>query len=187
MTFSNSVMFCSDLHLGHRLVAEKRGFVDVDSHDNYIVNKLKEQCNKRTILWILGDVCMDINKMELLTSILGRKRLIRGNHDKFDLGVYLKYFEEIHGFLHYKEMWLSHCPIHPQEMYRCKLNVHGHIHKNTNSLLLDFPYFNLNWDFWGRAVSLDEIKQYRDLEHNTTFLIKFNNKTYYSYEGFEDD
>jgi calcineurin-like phosphoesterase family protein len=73
--------------------------------------------------------------------------------------VYLKYFEDVRGFLRYKQMWLSHCPIHPQELYRCKLNVHGHIHKNTNSPELPLPYVNVNWDFWKRAISLDELRE----------------------------
>lgn len=102
---------------------------------------------------------MQVEALERLNEVPGRKRLVRGNHDQFQLGVYAKYFEEVHGFLRYKEMWLSHCPIHPQEMYRCKANVHGHIHKNTSSPLLPLPYINVNWDFWRRAVSLDEIRR----------------------------
>ena len=158
---TSQVLFCSDLHIGHALAAEKRGFDNVGEHDMHIMKTLMGQCTKRTVLWVLGDVCMDIKKMWILDKILGRKKLVRGNHDKFDLGVYTKYFEDVHGFLRYKEMWLSHCPIHPQEMYRCKLNVHGHIHKNTHSPLLPHPYFNVNWDFWGRAVNLDEIREFQ--------------------------
>ena len=153
-----SVLFCSDLHLGHDLASEKRGFKSVADHDSSILNTLINQCNKRTILYVLGDACMKKGNLDSFVAIPGRKILVRGNHDNYKSEDYLKYFEEIHGFIKYKKFWLSHCPIHPQEMYRCELNIHGHIHKNTNSPNLDHPYFNVNWDFWGRAISLDEIR-----------------------------
>jgi calcineurin-like phosphoesterase family protein len=72
--------------------------------------------------------------------------------------MYRDLFTEIHGFLRYKNVWLSHVPIHPQEMYRCEANVHGHIHKNSESPELPFPYINVNWDYWQRPVSLEEIR-----------------------------
>lgn len=153
-----SVGFCSDLHLGHELAAKKRGFNTIEEHDLSIVETLKTQCNKRTLLWILGDVAMTESSLDLLKQVPGRLKLVRGNHDNFRINTYLTYFEEIYGFLKYKSFWLSHCPIHPQEMYRCTLNVHGHIHKNSRSPELPLPYFNVNWDFHGRAISLGEIR-----------------------------
>lgn len=154
----NSVLFTSDLHIGHKLAARMRGFDSVDAHDLVVIDSLRRNCNKKTILWILGDVCMDMSKMDMLLEVPGRKKLIRGNHDKFNLGVYLKYFEDIHGFTKYKSMWLSHCPIHPQEMYGAKLNVHGHLHKNTSSPKLKLPYYNVNWDYHNRPISLEELR-----------------------------
>ena len=157
-----SVLFCSDLHISHALAAEKRGFASVEEHDRNIIDTLAAQCHKKDILWILGDVCFDLPKMEWLNEIRCRKILVRGNHDQFDTSVYLKYFEEIYGIIKYKNFWITHCPIHPQEMFRCDLNVHGHLHKNTKSPPLPHPFFNVNWDYWGRAVTLDEIKAFRD-------------------------
>lgn len=156
------VGFASDLHLGHIKASINRGYASVEEHDRAVIDKLKSQCNKRTLLWVLGDVAMRPQSLQLLAEVPGQKRLVRGNHDQYDLAEYLKYFSDVHGILKYKNMWLSHCPIHPQEMYRCKLNVHGHIHKNSNSPEIPLPYFNVNWDFWGRAVSLDEIAKVRD-------------------------
>lgn len=156
------VGFTSDLHLGHALAARLRGFATTEEHDASVIDTLSQQCTKRTVLWVLGDVAMRVESLDLLSRVPGRKRLVRGNHDNFQFGVYLKYFEDVHGFLRYKQMWLSHCPIHPQEMHRVTLNVHGHIHKNTASALLGFPYFNVNWDFHSRALSLEEVLAFRD-------------------------
>ena len=158
-----SVFITSDLHLGHELASKCRGFANTTEHDDYIIKILKIQCfNKRMLLWILGDVAMKMEALDRLSEIPCEKRLVRGNHDTFKDNVYRKYFTKIHGFLRYKSMWLSHCPIHPQEMYRCKGNVHGHIHMNTQSPLLPYPYFNVNWDFHARAIPLDEIKLWFD-------------------------
>lgn len=155
------ILFTSDLHLGHALASKCRGFDSIKAHDESIIWQLMQQCNKRTILWILGDVAMDITSLALLDAILGKKILIRGNHDRFQFDVYRKYFDVIDGFVKYKQMWISHCPIHPQELFG-KINVHGHIHKGTKSPLLPLPFFNVNWDFWSRALTLEEIKEVRD-------------------------
>jgi len=156
------VGFVSDLHLGHDLAARSRGYLSTADHDIEIVRQLQRRCNKRTVLWVLGDVAMRESALDLLAVVPGRKVLVRGNHDTFPISTYLKYFEDVCGFLRYKQMWLSHCPIHPQEMYRCKLNVHGHIHKNTRSLELARPYFNVNWDFWRDVVPLHTLVKFRD-------------------------
>lgn len=156
------VGFTSDLHLGHQLAARLRGFDSVEAHDLFIIETLKRQCDKRTVLWVLGDVAMRIDSLAMLSEVPGRKRLVRGNHDNFDLDDYRKYFEDVHGFLRYKNMWLSHCPIHPQEMCRVKANVHGHIHENAQTKPIGFPYLDVNWDFHHRALSLDEVIAFRD-------------------------
>lgn len=155
-----SVLLCSDLHLGHETAAKLRGFDSVAEHDHTIIAMLQMQCTKRTLLWVLGDVAMKVESLALLQDVPGEKRLVRGNHDGFQDDVYHKYFTYIHGFLRYKKTWLSHCPIHPQEMYRCEANVHGHIHYTTYHPQPKFPYINVNWDFWERAVHLDEIRQW---------------------------
>jgi len=159
-----SVGFTSDLHLGHALAAGKRGFATVEEHDQAVIETLANQCTKRSVLWILGDVAMRPESLALLAKVPGRKRLVRGNHDRYAISEYLKYFEDVHGFLKYKQMWLSHCPIHPQEMHRVKLNVHGHIHADAATKPLGRPYLCVNWDFLARALALEEALAFRNGE-----------------------
>ena len=155
----NSVLFCSDLHLGHDTAATLRGFKSIAEHDHTIITMLSMQCDKRTVLWVLGDVAMKMENLQLLAAVPGRKILVRGNHDEFPIAHYQAAgFEQIHGIIKYKHMWVTHCPIHPQEMYRADANLHGHIHFTASTQQPPFPYINMNWDFWQRAVSLDEIK-----------------------------
>lgn len=132
----NNVYVISDLHLGHKNIlnfaGEYRSWADsIEEHDHILIERIRATCRKkRDLLFILGDVCMDINKLEMLDEIQCRKILIRGNHDNFQDGVYRKYFERIEGFMRYKNLWLSHAPIHPLEL-RGKKNVHGHVHQNS--------------------------------------------------------
>jgi len=154
-----SVYFTSDLHLGHALCARLRGFDSISDHDEAVTQSLLEVDGKRNILWVLGDVAMSKDSLKNMHRLESRLKLVRGNHDDFPEELYRNLFESIGGLVAYKGMWLSHCPIHPQEMYRYSANVHGHIHKDSNSPELPFPYINVNWDYWHRPVSLDELKE----------------------------
>lgn len=130
----SQVFFISDLHLGHKSILkfspDRVGTCScIYEHDEILVDRWNSKVNKRDTVWVLGDICFDIEKMPLFDRMLGTKNLIIGNHDKFQLGVYQKYFNKIHGFLKYKGFWISHAPIHPDEL-RGKRNIHGHVHSN---------------------------------------------------------
>ena len=130
----SKLRFIADLHLGHKNIAsfsgvERGGITNVEEHDAYIVEQWNSVCSKNDLVWVLGDVCMNKTKLPLLKKMKGNKHLILGNHDEFSLETYMPYFNKIHGFMKYKGMWLSHAPVHLQEL-RGKINVHGHNHKN---------------------------------------------------------
>ncbi len=171
------VYFISDLHLGHRSIMQHtvevpgawRGpqemMVDphnpfaADAHDTWVLEQLHSvPADKRTVWWFLGDVAMEIEKLRLLDSLPGRKWLVLGNHDLFQPGVYLKYFEKLYGTVKKYGMWVSHCPIHPAEL-RGLNNIHGHCHRND---LWDDPrYFNaaIEWIPDHKPISLDELRE----------------------------
>ena len=124
------VFFISDLHFGHKHILKfspSRGGASVEEHDEILVQKWNSVVTKRDLVYVLGDVCFSMERMPLLDQMNGMKKLVRGNHDRFNSGVYLKYFQEIYGFLRYKGFWISHAPIHPDEL-RGKGNIHGHVH-----------------------------------------------------------
>lgn len=145
MALSN-IWFTSDLHLGHSGAAHHRGFNDVVEHDWTIITNLRSVVGKKDKLFILGDVCWNDHSLKLLEEIPGIKELIIGNHDTLQTKKYLKYFTKVHGFRGYREYWLSHCPIHPQEIFRTKGNIHGHIHNGAATTNIGYPYFNVNVD-----------------------------------------
>lgn len=160
----SNVWFCSDLHLGHKNIGKFRAPLVTSTEENThrIVSDWQTHVTKRDDVYVLGDWCFDMGMLNMLQTLPARaKYLIRGNHDEFDLGVYAKYFNNVYGLKRYKEFWLSHAPIHPDEL-RGKFNLHGHVHYNT---LKDQRYFNCCpenlWPKYGRClVSLDELRKH---------------------------
>lgn len=157
------VYFCSDLHFGHKNIAKFREeFIDSEEENRQLI---KDDWNKRVkkndTVYVLGDACFTMETVSDFETLPGTKILIRGNHDLLDTEVYLKYFQSIYGLLKYKEFWLSHAPIHPDEL-RGKINLHGHVHYAS---INDKRYFNCCcenlWKNFGETlISLDEIREY---------------------------
>ena len=96
--------FCSDLHFGHKGINRFRNTV-ASEEDNRELIKLnwKSLVTKRDIVYVLGDAAFDLETVKDFGDLPGRKFLVRGNHDKLNTSVYLKYFYEVYGILKYKE------------------------------------------------------------------------------------
>ena|SRR5690606_1655296 len=119
------------LHFGHENMARWRGFRSSEEHDNHLIEQWNKTVNKRSKVFILGDVTMESSDHYYkLGKLLGNKHVILGNHDKAtDVPKLLQYCMKVSGPQKYKQMWLTHIPVHPIEFdYRIKLNIHAHIH-----------------------------------------------------------
>lgn len=123
-----NVWFCSDLHIGHKNIGKFRKEVkdDQDNRD-YIKLWWDRLVTKRDLVWVLGDSAFTEEGIDWIADLKGEKRLIRGNHCDLPTTSYQRAFSEIYGLVKYKGMWLSHAPIHPDEL-RGKVNCHGHTH-----------------------------------------------------------
>jgi len=146
-----SVYFCGDPHLGHKNIAKFRGFVDSTEHNTTLFTSLwHRNINKRDIIYLMGDVAFNDASLDILGELPGRKILIKGNHDDMvSTAKQADVFEEIYGIFKYKGMWLSHAPIHPDEIRGRKCNIHGHVHDKSimkrtwyGSKVLDKRYIN---------------------------------------------
>jgi calcineurin-like phosphoesterase family protein len=130
-----NVRFISDLHIGHRNMAQTRGFETAEEMDEYIVEKWNSVVNKKDITYLLGDVTMERKEgYKLLDRLNGLKYVILGNHDRRqDIPALLEHVHCVAGVVNYKKyVILSHVPVHPKELdYRFKVNIHGHVHENT--------------------------------------------------------
>lgn len=156
----SNVWFTSDLHFGHKNIHKFREGVDSEEENRHtIIRHWNRLVTKRDDVYILGDVAFNGETLTELSKLLGRKFLVRGNHDDFSARTYLQTFEDVFGLKSYKGFWLSHAPIHPNEL-RYKVNIHGHVHSNT---IPDKRYFNVSVDnLWAMGypslISLDQIR-----------------------------
>lgn len=138
--------FSSDFHLGHKVIAPKyRNFTSQDEHDSLILDKMAK-LNKRDILFILGDFIFDSDRYDYYIKSINkmscRIKLVMGNHDSLQLYKEPKLEIQLPLFS-YKNNWISHCPIHPNEIRGRQGNIHGHLHGDRIS---DHRYFNVNLD-----------------------------------------
>lgn len=153
----SNVKVIADLHLGHRRIVRfrtpKHCHLHYDADDpgwtyeryaDHIFKSWENSVRKNDTVYVLGDVFWRRGReweeadWERFKCLPGRKLLVRGNHDNLTTEEYLDAFEEVHGIIKYKGAWLTHCPIHPDEL-RGSINIHGHVHSNS---IADERYFN---------------------------------------------
>lgn len=130
------VRFIADYHFGHEFMAKHRGFSDVFEMNEHIVAEHNKIVHKKDLTYILGDITMETDKWYFyLDQMNGRKKVILGNHeDPKHIPELLKYVESVASMVKYKGIFLTHCPIHPQELeYRVHHNIHGHLHEKVVS------------------------------------------------------
>ncbi len=125
------IYFTADLHLGHELVAQHRGYSDVSRHDDGIVQALIETVLEHSTLWILGDVMGWGSHRDYALSRLLEVRsetgtamhLVPGNHDTChplhrnahkEQSKYLDVFDSVQPFAkirhNRRDVLLSHFP-----------------------------------------------------------------------------
>ncbi len=172
----SQVRFISDLHFGHKAVAQLRGFHDEFYHDENIVAQWNMIVHKKDLTYILGDVTMEKDDYSILDRLLGRKIVVLGNHDnKNHVRSLLNYVENVAGMLKYSSkqhgrFWVTHCPVHPNELnpdfHRfIKGNIHGHIHNGYK--IDDHRYINVcaeTIDY--KPMTMDEIAYVFEYQKN---------------------
>jgi len=128
-----TIFFIGDTHFGHEKlitggIGTRSHFKSVEEHDETIIKNWNDRVKSKDVVYHLGDV--SFGNVELLTRLKGDKKLIMGNHDRFNrLAQYFTNFygaKILHGFM------LTHIPVHYCELeYRFKKNIHGHMHEKV--------------------------------------------------------
>lgn len=127
------VYVASDLHFGHKNIAQFRqiaGISNEEEHREFLISRWNTTVTKRDTVFVLGDACFNEEFLEHIARLKGTKVLVSGNHDTLDAASYLTVFKDVAGMIRAKACWLTHAPIHPNEL-RGKLNLHGHVHGAT--------------------------------------------------------
>lgn len=118
-------------HLGHKNICKYRPqFHYPEEHDECIIQNWNSIIRKKNqIVWVLGDFLIHNNKRDiplLLSRLNGTIKVIPGNHDCMDY-----YPKEMiqPGLVKKYGYWLTHCPIHPQELRGHKV-IYAHVHNH---------------------------------------------------------
>jgi calcineurin-like phosphoesterase family protein len=138
----SEIWFIGDTHFGHKNILGFYGgdgalirpnFGSVKEMDDFMVERWNAVVKPEDKVYHLGDVCVGTKGLGIVRLLNGRKRLIRGNHDKFRTKYYLDVgFKEVYGCRRLEQLWLTHIPMHPASIGKALGNVHGHIHQNPS-------------------------------------------------------
>lgn len=80
---SGALFFTADTHIGHRMVAQLRGFDSVEEHDRHLVGRWNSIVGPDDQVWHLGDVSLKpfTAVADTLAELNGTLHLVAGNHD----------------------------------------------------------------------------------------------------------
>lgn len=135
------IYFTSDLHFYHTKIKNhsRQFFYTVEEMNNRLIKNWNNTVRCNDEVYILGDVTMkgpDIVR-KLLSSLNGKKYLIRGNHDNFAenpdwlIDEYLTGWVKDYYELHYNNFTfvLCHYPLLEwNKYYSGSYHLHGHLH-----------------------------------------------------------
>lgn len=152
-----SILFTSDLHLGHKKILTTRPqFKTIEEMNNHIIEKWNAKVNDTDEVYILGDFSFrsEYGAKHYLDKMKGIKHLIVGNHDfrwmkNIILADYFKTVENM-TFLNLGNVSLTLCHYPLMEWPRSRYVengnsylIHGHIHNNQESETFKFIKENL--------------------------------------------
>ena len=144
-----TTFFISDTHFSHSNVltftredgTPLRDFSSIEDMNEHIIKQWNSVVRPDDLVYHLGDVVMNERYLPIVHRLMGRKILLRGNHDYAPTLTYLEYFEEVYATYNFKSMILSHFPLEKNSIIqRYKVNVHGHLHAN---IIKDPTYVNV--------------------------------------------
>lgn len=157
-----NTFFIGDWHLGHKNIIgyNRPEFDNIDEMHEVMIQRHNAIVKPKDNVYHLGDVCFGKHNLHIVDRFNGNKKLILGNHDHYPIKEYLHYFDRVFGVSEYKGCILTHIPVHPQQFYRFKLNIHGHVHHKDPILTASDKYFNVCADHTNLTpVHWDVIKE----------------------------
>jgi calcineurin-like phosphoesterase family protein len=82
----SNVWLTSDLHIGHRMVSQLRGFDNPAEHDAELAHRWDALVRPGEQVWVLGDISVggkanETRALDWIAQRPGVKHLIAGNHD----------------------------------------------------------------------------------------------------------
>lgn len=131
------IWIVSDTHFGHENIIKycSRPFKNAAEMDEVMIERWNAVVKPDDSVYHLGDVFMSTG-WKHLPRLMGRKRLILGNHDDAKHPSLHKHFQKILMWRDFRDfgLLLTHVPVHPshiihdRETAKRRVNVHGHLH-----------------------------------------------------------
>ena len=126
----------SDQHYGHAnaLTFKKsdgsplRDFSSAEEMNEHMVHCHNSVVRPQDKVIFLGDVAINKKYLGILRRLNGKKKLIMGNHDIFDMYLYAEHFYDMKAYRVFDKHIMSHIPVHKSSIGRFVANVHGHTH-----------------------------------------------------------
>lgn len=164
---NQKIWFCSDLHLGHdkEFIYKKRGFWNINDHDNYIQKAWEENIGTNDIVFNLGDATFNdkdtLRFISLASWPCAAHYILNGNHTSghkkvlqnarnstaltygFEEAILRPKFNNIIFLGDYSELFIDGIPIilchYPLESWNHKssgaYHLHGHEHGELKTSL----------------------------------------------------
>lgn len=140
-----TVFVIADLHFGDEATCTRyrrpdgsplRPFANAREMDGEIVRRWNETVGDRDTVYVLGDIGRRRNALTV-RELTGVKHLVGGNGD--DLAAIMGWglFESIGVVKYLPGFLMTHIPVHPSQLDRRTVNVHGHLHARS----LDDPRY----------------------------------------------
>ena len=160
-----NIFFISDTHFGDQKICDLR-FPNGDKYrpwdkagemDESLIFKWNNIVGKNDLVYHLGDVAVDKERLKLLKKCNGEKILIKGNKDKLELFNYATYFSDIKSYHSIEKFILTHVPLFPACIKKGRINMHGHLHRQK---IKSLKYLNVSVERINyQPISIDEINQ----------------------------
>jgi calcineurin-like phosphoesterase family protein len=141
--------YTSDLHFGHDNIIRlcRRPFKNSQEMKYKLIQNWNKKVKPDDEVYILGDLFFKLNDKQeihnILSSLNGKKYLIRGNHDRWANDKdFQKYFEWIKMYYEItddeREVILFHYPIAEWNgFYHNSYHLYGHVHNQEKNLFIN--------------------------------------------------
>jgi len=145
----SKIFYISDTHFSHEYVIkfDNRPFSSIEEMHEAMLNNWNSVVGKEDLVNILGDFMWHFKDedFDFVKQLNGRKRLIKGNHDKCHSANFKRLFESINDYEKIKDgdktVVMSHFPMVAYDGSFRGRNIHlyGHVHTTReDSFVLDY-------------------------------------------------
>ena len=133
------IYFISDTHFNHTNIIKycNRPFKDINEMNETIIKNWNELVTNDDIVYHLGDIAFGIKEdaIDIISLLNGKKYIVRGNHDKWNVNFYescgLTILRNPPIKLEKYKLLLSHVPVSDKLIPKDYINLHGHIHNKN--------------------------------------------------------